>query len=495
MGCCNELATALESATFDPAEHVNFTKGMVLGVDDFRQEFAYLSGRDEWLARDAVGYGTLSGLHVFVEESGAEGPRLHVSAGSALVPSGKHVCVGADQCAVLNKWLAKPANAAIVNQVLNPGSATSSPPMSPPASPPDVTSGPISLYLTLCYADCTAFPVPIPGEPCRSEADLMADSRVVDDFRLELRKDPPAQVEEDALRDFVRWLHANVQSGAISPPGDEAAWLAALRAAVQPWLDAEAMSPPLSPSASAGTLGDYVFDLSPGSVQVGDGQMCDFLRVAFRFWVTELRPMWMARLCHVPMVKDQDCVLLARVEFDVEFIGGSPSGAWQVVGSPAIVTVDESTRPILVHLRLVQEWTMCGCDCAGMGAAFAMGGGGGPVPLVLHRGIAVPPPPPAAPRFPLIVAKDSLALDESHYAVVVKGAPGAVKLTLPLSDAASVGRTYVIRNVDASSVSLQAQPGSSDTVEDKTTLAVKKKAAVTLVADGEGGWWLAATAQ
>jgi len=86
-------------------------------------------------------------------------------------------------------------------------------------------------------------------------------------------------------------------------------------------------------------------------------------------------------------------------------------------------------------------------------------------------------------------------LDESHYAVVVKGAPGAVKLTLPLSDAASVGRTYVIRNVDASSVSLQAQPGSSDTVEDKTTLAVKKKAAVTLVADGEGGWWLAATAQ
>jgi hypothetical protein len=495
MGCCNELATALETATFDPTEHVNFTKGMVLGVDDFRQEFAYLSGRDEWLARDAVGYGTLAGLHVFVEESGAEGPRLHVTAGSALVPGGKHVCVGADQCAVLNKWLAKPGNAAIVNQILNPGSATSSPPLSPPASPADVTSGTISLYLTLCYADCTAFPVPIPGEPCRSEADLMADSRVVDDFRLELRKDPPAQVEEDALRDFVRWLHANVQPGAgTSPPGDEAAWLAALHAAVQPWLDAEAMSPPLSPSASAGTLGDYLFDLSPAGVQVGDGQMCDFLRVAFRFWVTELRPMWMARICHVPMVKDQDCVLLARVEFDVEFIGGSPTGAWQVAGSPAIVAVDESTRPFLVHLRLVQEWMMCGCDCAGLGAAFGMGGGvPGSMPLFLSRGPVAPGP--VVPRLPLLVANASLTLDESHYFVVFKTATRAVKVTLPVSDAASAGRSYVVRNVDASSVSVQAQPGSGDTVEDKASLQVKKKTAITLVADGEGGWWLAGTAQ
>jgi hypothetical protein len=25
------------------------------------QEFAYLSGRDRWLAREAIGYGTLSG--------------------------------------------------------------------------------------------------------------------------------------------------------------------------------------------------------------------------------------------------------------------------------------------------------------------------------------------------------------------------------------------------------------------------------------------------
>jgi hypothetical protein len=195
MGCCNELANALDTAVFDPTQHVNFAKGMVLGVDDFRQEFAYLSGRDEWLARDAVGYGTLSGLRVFVEDGGTDGPRLQVTWGSALAPSGKHICVGADQCALFNKWLAKPANAAIVTQLLNPSSPPMSPPFSPPLLSPPVTTGAISLYLTLCYADCTAFAVPVPGEPCRSEAALMADSRVVDDFRLELRKEPPAQVK------------------------------------------------------------------------------------------------------------------------------------------------------------------------------------------------------------------------------------------------------------------------------------------------------------
>ena len=75
MGCCNDIATALDTVDFDPTQHVNYAKGMVLGVDDFRQEFAYLSGRDQWLVRDAIGYGTASGLHVFVESDGADGPR------------------------------------------------------------------------------------------------------------------------------------------------------------------------------------------------------------------------------------------------------------------------------------------------------------------------------------------------------------------------------------------------------------------------------------
>jgi len=60
--------------------------------------------------------------------------------------------------------------------------------------------------VALSYRDCPVDPVPIAGEPCRSADDLMAPSRLVDDFRLELRMTPPPQQEEDAIRDFVAWL-------------------------------------------------------------------------------------------------------------------------------------------------------------------------------------------------------------------------------------------------------------------------------------------------
>ena len=483
--CCNEPATPLTTAVIDTTQHVNFAKGMVLGVDDFQQEFAYLSGRDQWLVRDAIGYGTASGLRVYFEDDGADGPRLHVTAGSAFVPGGRHVCVAADQCAVINRWLAKPENAALVSQLLNGGSPVSSPPASPP-----VTSGTVSLFLTLCYRDCLTRPVPVPGEPCRSQDELMTDSRIADDYRLELRKDAPVQVEEDAVRDFARWLRTNVQAVNTSPPpaaGDDASWLAALRPGAQAWLDAASLSPPTSPPVSFATLGDYLVDLSL-PIAVRQDQMCDFLRVAFRFWVTELRPLWMARRCHREMVKDQDCVLLARVEFDVEFVGGSPTGAWQTVGSAATMIVDETPRPFIVNLRLLQEWLMCGCECGGLGAAAGAGGGGLRIIDEARAGPTFDLPVGPAP-----VSRTSadLTLDDSQYFVI--GADAAsLTVTLPASARTNAGRAYVIKNVDVTRLSVAVNsPGG--TVEGKDRLAVRKGNAATLIADGEGGWHLIGT--
>jgi len=45
------FTTAISAQTRpDPGKHVNYTYGMVLGVDDFTQEFAYLSAHDRQLA-------------------------------------------------------------------------------------------------------------------------------------------------------------------------------------------------------------------------------------------------------------------------------------------------------------------------------------------------------------------------------------------------------------------------------------------------------------
>ena len=94
--------TALKTTTLDPFKHVKYNLGMVLGVDDFDQEFAYLAGHDQWLARDLIGYGTVCGLNVSIETDANE-PRVNVGAGVALNPRGQMIRVTPAQCAYLER--------------------------------------------------------------------------------------------------------------------------------------------------------------------------------------------------------------------------------------------------------------------------------------------------------------------------------------------------------------------------------------------------------
>ena len=172
----------------DPTKHVNYTLGMVLGVDDFTQEFAYLSNRDQLLARTLHGYGTVCGLRVTYSPNDGN-PQMIVEPGMAVTPRGQFVSVPVTQCAQINAWLQ--ANSAEVEQRrqgVDP-------------------SAPLPLYVVLCYRECPTDMAPIPGEPCRSEDEAMAPARLADDYRLELRFVPPEQTEEQALRAFVDWLN------------------------------------------------------------------------------------------------------------------------------------------------------------------------------------------------------------------------------------------------------------------------------------------------
>lgn len=541
MGCCNEPVTSLAGLSVDPSQHVNYELGMVLGVDDFKQEFAYQSGRDQWLARDGLGFGTLNGLRVSFEDAGTQGRRLRVAAGSALLPSGQLVCVASDQCAVLDQWLAKPANAAVTTRLLAP----SSPPVSPPAVPEPGATGSLSLYLVLSYTDCQTRPVPIPGEPCRSEEDLMKPSRVADDYRLELRENPPAQVEEDALRDFVRWLRANVQVAEASPSplADEAAWRDALREAVRPWVDGEEASPPLSPPVSFDTLGDYLFDL-PLPLVVASTQLGDFLRVALRFWVTELRWRWMAMHSHQARQADVNCVLLARVSFDVHWVSGSPRGVWMLAGSPPVVHIDESRRPVLAHARLLQELTAWGAEAGAQGAALAPAGLAPELVAVQNGGTGLSALPAtgqlligsgdgyalgslagtanqisvtastgqiklagpqdldttAVPSFAglrtsgaqqvaVVSTAADMALNRDHHVVLCDG--GQV-ITLPKCSLKTKGLTYVVKSISADS---KLATTGTDTISGPTATPelIKKSNAKTVVSDGVSAWHVIAT--
>jgi hypothetical protein len=320
----------------DPTKHVNYTLGMVLGVDDFTQEFSYLAERDRRLAREAIGYGTLWGLEVVPEEDAQRGRRLSVSPGLAIDRCGQPICVGSAQCLYLNEWLT--ANVAEIDRRGHPAG-----------------DFPLDAYVVLQYRDCPTDSVPIPGEPCRSEDNLSAASRLKDWFHLELRLDPPPQLEEDAVRDVVAWLRqVPVVEGGGS---DLSVLLDAIRTAAHGSLD----SPPDLDSPPAGPL-DLLAGSPPVGLAIGAADVYEYMSAAIRLWVTELRPLLRRRTpgadcgCSAgPSDEGDAAILLSAVELPLVEV--SP-GHIEVRGSAdagAEVTVDEDRRPWLAHLRMLQE--------------------------------------------------------------------------------------------------------------------------------------------
>ena len=66
MGCCGQNTTGAGATAIDTGKRVNYTKGMLLGVDDFVQEQAYEIARRHEMARELIGYGTVRGLQVLI---------------------------------------------------------------------------------------------------------------------------------------------------------------------------------------------------------------------------------------------------------------------------------------------------------------------------------------------------------------------------------------------------------------------------------------------
>lgn len=385
--CCGTKQVTTNLAPPDPTKHVNYVRGMVLEVDEFTQEFAYLSGRDRWLAREAIGYGTLRGLALSwaQDTTGKILPQVMLTSGVALTPCGQLVCISSNQCADINQWLAARTNE------ISSGLAAAA------------TSGALTLYVTLAYSDCPTDDAPVPGEPCRSAAELMQPSRITDSFQLELSYDydAPLQEEEEAVRGFAAWL----RKIPIDPLPNKSVATEVFVAAVRAW--STSASDPASLTISAADVSAYhatalrlwVTELRvaaaafqrfklwlysvphktdgtateaaflaevrrwtpsacswPGNlvVKTADGEA--FIKDALALWDTEIAPKWHTEFCGCgapPCIEScDDRLLLGRLDFKVVKNAGN---SWMVDSSTSAPTVDESRRPILGHLRALQE--------------------------------------------------------------------------------------------------------------------------------------------
>jgi hypothetical protein len=279
----------------DARKRVNYSLGLVLGEEEFRQDQLHLRERDHLANRALHGYGTISGLDLTVA-----GNEVRVGPGLALDAAGRFVCVPSAQCADLDRWFAKRGEevAALLG--------------SPPAS-----SGWIPVYVSLCYLECETDKVPLPLEPCRTGEDSMVPSRVSESFELRLsldEPDPAGEVTDGAMEDAVEDLVAAAQpegSPPASPPMES--------------------SPPASPPAES----------SPQfSAEMTEDALHD--------WAVTGRPLADRTAClDAPM---ESCVPLGCIIVPVDV---SSDGS---IAQSGDAEVDDADRPVVASTRFLQEW-------------------------------------------------------------------------------------------------------------------------------------------
>jgi len=402
----------LTPAPVDPTKHVNFTLGMVLGVDDFEQEFSYHSGRDRWLARDLIGAGTVRGLGVSISSDSTE---VVVAPGVALTPQGEFVRVPSAQCAVLADWVR--ANA-----------------ISAAAALGGVTSGTLTLYVVLRCKPCLTDPVPIPGEPCRTEADAMAPSRVADGFQLDLLLDAPAPTEEPGMRAVLGWL-AQIPivagAGSVTPSAPEGL-ITALLDTFGP------ASPAFSPAGS--------YPPPPSGLTFGAASVATMYRVALQLYVTDLRDdIADSMVGAAPGAVTADAVptetgiLLAVVHVPVAQVPTPTAGtAWTFPAPPWVDLTP--TRPFLLPLDMLKEaWLAAAVATSTSSPAYRVAAAG----TVAIKELPTDPDPPGIDP-PLLPGLLALA-DQTSI--------GDVTVTFP--DSAVAGTRYVVKVIPV------AAPGSS----------------------------------
>ncbi len=273
-------ASACAGGNLDPRKRVNYALGLVLGEDEFRQEQFYLRERDHRAVRALHGYGTVAGLGVTI----GEGQTAVVHPGLAVDPPGRFMCVSSEQCADLPAWLAAHRDDVLQHIGSSPG-----------------LPGKLDVYVVLCYRECATDKVPLPSEPCQSDEESMAASRLMDSYELKLVFEPPVptgELEDGKLEEAIRELvHLEDFPLFESPPGEP-----------------------------------------PGVEDVRD---------LVAQWILQRRPELASRPCLA--APEGACVLLARIALELDL---GDDGRLVVIASE--VHYDE--RPLLLSTRFLQEW-------------------------------------------------------------------------------------------------------------------------------------------
>ncbi len=250
-------------------------------------------------------------------------------------PDGKLVAVTVAQCARLDQWL------------------------DGPGKPTGNRSGPASVYVVLRHAEASGTPVPIPGEPCRDESALQADSRVADSFTLDFSWKPPTSLEDDGSRTLAAWLRAievhDAPVAAVDIPAFQAAVEEGVKAAIANW-PRSPDNPPLAATPGVTPVTDW--GSPPTHLVIPRARYAEYINAAFDVWVRKLRAVYAAKHGPAPPAETtaETGLLLAAIDFTLDATG---TLVYSEASPPALpATARWLGRPQLLHLRMLQEWLL-----------------------------------------------------------------------------------------------------------------------------------------
>lgn len=305
----------------DPYKRVRYSMGLVLGVDEFKQEQAYFLEKNRLHNRALHGYGTVCGLMVSVRDREGK-TEVVVDPGIAVAPAGQEIRVPSVQCGDIGTWFVR--NQDVINKSLESDTKKSA-----------SKDKNLKVYVTLCYRECERDTVPLPGIACRSPEESMVNSRIEDSFELKFNLTPPPKHEEEIVRRFGLLL-SNIE-----------------------------ITPDSANYATSKEIEDLVRDLikgEPGAKKlfISPEDLSRILRNIFRVFVTEVRPKVKGKDDTGKEVScfstDGDCVCLARLDIPVVKANNKIS----LKGGSSTIKVVTEDRPFLIHTRLLQEWMLCG---------------------------------------------------------------------------------------------------------------------------------------
>jgi hypothetical protein len=376
-------SVSLADGTLGPDLRVNYNFGLVLGVNEFKQEQEYFLQKGYLYNRAFEGYGTVSGLRVTAEWLKGEDVEITVGSGMAIDQFGRPVVVREAQCARLVAWLKRQEEKkkGIIEAHRPEGREKKKEERERreereeekqgtarkhhhegkkrPAEGRDVDEyyeeeeeeRDLRIYIIARYDDYSTGQVPIAGQACNTGDTDPIYSRIHDSYKIDFSWDPPAMPAWESVRCFAKMM-ARVRITGHAGRDDTDEIIEQMRKLEDPNSIALCSAPKKSDDD------DDDDERNPHWFIPADQARTALDRI-FTTWVTEVRPKLLPGLLDPAQAgtKAQPDILLAHIDFT---LGDGWDGENPEIEKGDFDQPDNSGRPYLLPTQVMQEMLLSG---------------------------------------------------------------------------------------------------------------------------------------